>query len=639
MLRLSNLALRRGALLLFEGVSFEVAQGQKLGLTGANGSGKSSLLSLILGQLQADEGDFSVSPDWVIAHVAQETEASSRSALDYVIDGDSELRQLQQRLQVAEKSGDGLEIAHCHQRLEEIEGYQAPSRAARLLNGLSFSEADMARPLSDFSGGWRMRLNLARALMCRSDLLLLDEPTNHLDLDAVIWLEQWLKSYAGALIMISHDRDFLDSVVSRIAHVEHQRIHLYKGNYSDFERLRAERLAQQQSGYEKQQKTIAHMQQFVDRFKAKATKAKQAQSRVKALERMTLIAPAHIDSPFYFEFAEPEVLPGFLMRVDDVTAGYAENMVLQHVSLTLLPGERIGLLGLNGAGKSTLIKLIAGEIAPHKGSIEKAKDLRVGYFAQHQLEQLDAQASPLLHLQRLDPVATEKALRSYLGGFNFKGDRVLEPVGPFSGGEKARLVLALLIWQKPNLLLLDEPTNHLDLEMRLALNNALQSFVGTVILVSHDRHLLRTVCDDLLLVDQGRVSEFKQEIDDYPRWLAERRNQGEKPRPSTKITSIDKKELKRREATFRKSIQPQLSRQQRIEREMEKIEQRQAELAQTLSDSDIYATEQKEQLRELLFSQAENNKQLEQLEHEWFELGEQIEQLRTEFEQGLAPTA
>lgn len=632
MLKLSNLALRRGALLLFEGVSFEVAPGQKLGLTGANGCGKSSLLALILGQLQADEGDFSISPDWIIAHVAQETEVSARTAIDYVIDGDNELRLLQQRLQAAEVSGDGLEIAHGHQRLEEIEGYQAPSRAARLLNGLSFSEADMSRPLSDFSGGWRMRLNLARALMCRSDLLLLDEPTNHLDLDAVIWLEQWLKSYPGALIMISHDRDFLDSVVTRIAHVEHQGIHLYKGNYSDFERLRAERLAQQQSGYEKQQKTIAHMQQFVDRFKAKATKARQAQSRIKALQRMTLIAPAHIDSPFSFEFAEPDVLSGFLMRIDEVSAGYDDIVILNQVSLTLLPGERIGLLGLNGAGKSTLIKLIASEIDPLKGSIEKARDLKVGYFAQHQLEQLDTQASPLLHLQRLDPLATDKALRSFLGGFNFKGDRVLEAVGPFSGGEKARLVLALLIWQKPNLLLLDEPTNHLDLEMRLALNNALQSFVGTVILVSHDRHLLRTVCDDLLLVDQGRVSEFRQEIDDYPRWLAERRNQGGKPRPSTDTPQLDKKEIKRREAEFRKSIHSQLNRQQRIEREMAKIEQRQSAVTVALSESDVYSAEQKEKLRELLFSQAENTRQLEQLEHEWFELGEEIEQLRAEFE-------
>jgi ATP-binding cassette subfamily F protein 3 len=633
MLKLEKLALRRGALLLFEDVTMNITAGAKLGLTGANGCGKSSLLKLILGELQPDEGDFYVTPGWVVAHVAQESQASDRPAIDIVMDGDTELRTLQQRLERAEASADGNEISACHVRLEEIDGYQARSRAAKLLTGLSFSDEDMQRPMNDFSGGWRMRLHLASALMCRSDLLLLDEPTNHLDLDAVIWLEQWLKRYSGTLIMISHDRDFLDSVVTSIAHVEQKHIRLYKGNYSAFERLRAERLAQQQSNYVKQQKTIKHMQAFVDRFKAKATKAKQAQSRVKALERMALIAPAHIDSPFHFEFAKPDALPGFLMRIDEVSAGYDAVTILNKVSLTLLPGERIGLLGLNGAGKSTLIKLIAGEIQPQAGVIERAKDLKVGYFAQHQLEQLDPQASALLHMQRLDERASEKELRSYLGGFNFQGDKVLEPVAPFSGGEKARLVLALLIWQKPNLLLLDEPTNHLDLEMRLALNNAIQLFEGTVILVSHDRHLLRTVCDDLLLVDHGKVQAFRQEVDDYPRWLAERRNMKLDDVPGEIKAVPDRKQQKKREAEFRKTIQPQLTRQKRLEREVEKLEHKLAAGEARLAASEIYQDDAKDELQEVLFSQAENKKQLEQVELEWFDISEQIEQMRADFDE------
>ncbi len=632
MLKLTRIALRRGPRLLFEEASLSLSRGEKLGLTGANGSGKSSLLAMILGELEPDAGDWSIDPNWVIAHVAQETEVSEREAIEHVIDGDAELRRLQHELRQAEADNDGMAIGHLHARLEEIGAWEAESRAARLLVGLSFSQEDLRRPVNAFSGGWQMRLNLARALMCRSDLLLLDEPTNHLDLDAVIWLEQWLRGYSGALMMISHDRDFLDAVVTRIAHVEQQRLDLYSGNYSDFERMRAERLAQQQASYEKQQKTIAHMQSFIDRFKAKATKAKQAQSRVKALERMALIAPAHVDSPFHFEFAEPERLPNMLMRIDRVAAGYGETRVLEAVSLSLLPGERIGLLGLNGAGKSTLIKLIAGEIEPKAGRIERAKDLRIGYFAQHQLELLDAEASPLLHLQRIDPKAGEKELRSYLGGFNFQGDRVLEPVGPFSGGEKARLVLALLIWQKPNLLLLDEPTNHLDLEMRLALNQALQGFAGSVILVSHDRHLLRSVCDDLLLVDQGRVQPFGMDIDDYPRWLAERRSLPPGPAQKTAAAAPESREQKKQrrqlEAERRKLQQPLLNRQKRLEREMDKLGERQQAIEARMADSELYDDDHKDELQDLLYEQAEIRKQLEEIEAEWFELGEQVEALQ-----------
>ncbi len=631
MLRLNQVALRRGPRLLFENASLSLSRGDRLGLTGANGCGKSSLLAMILGELEPDAGSYSIAPDWVIAHVAQETEASERSAIEHVMDGDGELRRLQQQLAQAEARQDGMAIGYLHARLEEIGAWEAQSRAARLLVGLSFSQQDLQRPVSDFSGGWRMRLNLARALMCRSDLLLLDEPTNHLDLDAVIWLEQWLKAYDGALMMISHDRDFLDAVVTRIAHVEQQRLDLYSGTYSDFERMRAERLAQQQASYQRQQQAIAHMQRFIDRFKPKATKARQAQSRVKALERMALIAPAHVDSPFHFEFAEPERLPNTLMRIDRVDAGYGDMRVLASVSLTLLPGERIGLLGLNGAGKSTLIKLIAGEIDPLAGRIERAKDLRVGYFAQHQLEQLDAEASPLRHLQRIDPQASEKELRAYLGGFNFQGDRVLEPVGPFSGGEKARLVLALLIWQKPNLLLLDEPTNHLDLEMRLALNQALQGFAGTVILVSHDRHLLRSVCDTLLLVDQGRVRDFGEDIDAYPRWLAERRSRPEGTAPADKSDGAadagSRKQRRQNGAGQRRQRQPLVNRQKRLEREMDKLGARKQAIEERMADSSLYDAEHKQELQDLMYEQARLSQQLEAAEDEWFALSEQIEAL------------
>jgi ATP-binding cassette subfamily F protein 3 len=625
MLALDQLAIRRGPYLLFEQASLQLARGQKLGLTGANGCGKSSLLDLVLGRLQADAGDYRISPDWVVAHVAQEVEATDRSAIDHVIDGDLELRRVMDDLAVAEQTGDGDVIAHCHVRLDEIGGYQARSRAARLLAGLSFTDTDLERPMSAFSGGWRMRLNLARALMSRSDLLLLDEPTNHLDLDAVIWLENWLRQYPGALILISHDRDFLDAIVDQIAHIEQKTLTLYRGNYSQFEVLRAEKLAQTQSQYQKQQQSIRHMQQFVERFRAKATKAKQAQSRIKALERMALIAPAHVDTPFHFAFREPEVLPQHLMKLASVAVGYGDQIILQGVNLTLLAGARIGLLGLNGAGKSTLIKLIAGEIEACEGAAETARDLKIGYFAQHQLEQLDPQASPLLHLQRIDPLASDRELRAFLGGFNFSGDRVLEPVAPFSGGEKARLVLALLIWQKPNLLLLDEPTNHLDLEMRLALNQALQEFGGSVILVSHDRHLLRSVCDELLLVDRGQVEDFARPIEDYPAWLTERRA-GRERQPTTKA-GPGEGQRRKLDADFRKSVQPQKSRLKRIERSMEKIQQSQTETEQALADPALYDEARKERLRELVHVQADNRQQLQLLEQEWLEISEEIEGL------------
>ena len=627
MLKFTSLAIRRGPTLLFEQTTFSVHAGQKIGLTGGNGTGKSSLFALIQNQLSADQGDFSMPDDWVIAHVAQETKLNQQPAIEFVIDGDNELRQTQSRLVNAERNSDANKIAACHARLEEIDGYQAYSRAARLMSGLGFDDAEMENPIELFSGGWVMRLNLARALMCRSHLLLLDEPTNHLDLDAVIWLEQWLRQYRGTLMLISHDREFLDAVIDQVAHIENQRIDNYRGNYSVFEITRAERLAQQQANYNRQQQSIAHMQQFIDRFRAKASKARQAQSRIKALEKMQLIGPAHIDSPFRFQFRAPRAMPTSLIRLDQVKVGYADRTILRDINFSLIPGERIGLLGLNGAGKSTFIKLLAGELLAQSGQVDKSKDLKVGYFAQHQLEQLDSEASPLLILQRLDARLSERDIRTYLGGFNFRNEKVLQTVGSFSGGEKARLVLALLIWQKPNLILLDEPTNHLDLEMRLALNQALQDFDGSVILVSHDRHLLRTVCDDLWLVDDGKLQRFEGDIDAYPRWLSTRKQHQSDRVSSNQAPSSNSKKQKRQEATTRRLQQPKLNRLRQLEKEIEKLTRRKSETETILAQSDTYHPGQKSLLAEKLAAQTTLKQELLRLEDEWMSLSEELESL------------
>jgi len=629
MLNFSKLSLRRGPRLLFEDVDFTIFSGQKVGLTGGNGTGKSSLFSLIMGGLQADVGDFSLPPKLSIAHVAQETPGVATPAIDYVMDGDAELREVEKALAAAEQSGDGHAIAECHSRLEHIGGYEARSRAARLMHGLGFAIDADDRPVQEFSGGWRMRLNLAQALMCRSDLLLLDEPTNHLDLDAVIWLEDWLRAYPGTLLLISHDRDFLDTVVNHIAHVEQGGIQLYSGNYTAFERIRAERLAVQQAEYAKQQREVSHIQSYVDRFRAKATKAKQAQSRLKALQRMELIAPAHVDSPFHFEFRTPESLPGNLLTLEKVSTGYDDNLILQGLDFSLLPGERIGLLGPNGAGKSTLIKLIAGELGVVDGQRHEAKDLKIGYFAQHQLEQLDPQASALQHLQRLDPNATEQQLRNFLGGFNFRGDRVTENIDPFSGGEKARLVLALVVWQKPNLLLLDEPTNHLDLEMRHALNIALQGFDGAVILVSHDRHLLRTVCDELWLVDASKAEIFKDDLEHYPAWLASRRKD-DVPKAVTASgnAKTSRKDDKRSSAAQRQQEKPLRMKIQQAEKTLVKLQAKQAQMETELADPSIYNAENKDKMLKLLQQKTEIDQQCEELEMQWLASSEELELMR-----------
>ncbi|MDD3518760.1 MAG: ATP-binding cassette domain-containing protein [Chromatiales bacterium] len=631
MLNLTDLSLRRGPQALLEHVDLAVHAGWRVGLTGANGTGKSSLFALLRGELHADTGQAELPVGWVIAHVAQETPAVETAAIDYVMAGDEELARLNAELAAAGQTGDGTRLAALHARLEAIDAYTAPSRAARLMAGLGFAPGQESQPVARFSGGWRMRLNLARALMCRSDLLLLDEPTNHLDLDAVLWLEEWLLGYPGTLLLISHDRDFLDRVVTHVAHIENRVLTLYTGNYSAFEQRRAERLAQQEAAHARQAREVAHLQSYIERFRAKATKARQAQSRIKALERMELITRAHVDSPFHFEFAKPERLPHPLLRIRQAAVGYGETPVVRDVNLSLAPGDRLGLLGPNGAGKSTLIRLLAGELLPQGGEYRPAEGLRIGYFAQHQLEQLDMAASPYLHLHRLDPRATEQRLRDFIGGFGFNGDRALEPVGPFSGGEKARLVLALLVYQRPNLLLLDEPTNHLDLDMRDALTLALQDFEGAMVLVSHDRHLLRTVCDRFLLVSDGRAEDFDGDLDDYRQWLASRRNVAAAAAGSAGDNSAAARKDKRREAAEQRNrLKPLRDTVTRLERELDRLHRDQAGLEAEMADSALYEAAARERLAQLLKRQTELKRALDQTETAWIEACEALEAAEAE---------
>lgn len=625
MISLNNATLRRGARTLLDSVSFTIYPGWRVGVVGKNGTGKSSLFSLVLGQLTVDTGNVAVAKSLSISSVAQETPALPDLAIEFVLDGDEELRKLERDLVVAEEAHDVARIAKIHERLADIDGYAARSRAGTLLHGLGFTAAEQQQAVADFSGGWRMRLNLARALMCRSDLLLLDEPTNHLDLDAAIWLEEFLPTYPGTLLLISHDRDFLDSVCTHTLHVENLKATLYTGNYSTFERTRAERIALQAAGYVKQQRQVAHLQSFINRFKTHASKARQAQSRIKQLEKMQLVAPAHFDSEFSFEFREPERMQSPLVRFDEVKAGYGERVILSNVRFSLEPGDRIGLLGPNGAGKSTFMQTLAGKIETLAGKVMRDPYLKIGYFAQHQVDQLDLKASPILHLQRFDRSISEQTLRDYLGTFNFRGDRVYEAVGPFSGGEKARLALALVVWQKPNLLLLDEPTNHLDLEMRHALETALQMFSGAVVLVSHDRHMVSTCCEQLWLVAEGRCQVFDGDLDDYAKWLTTRDREAPKSGKSDGATVAIKAERKpvdrQQEKTLRDAIK-------KLEQRMEKLRQWRKQIEDKLLDDSLYVPARKAEVQKLQQDQRGFNTQLEAAEEEWLTLSGQLEALQ-----------
>jgi ATP-binding cassette subfamily F protein 3 len=633
MIQLQSISLRRGTKELLQQTSATVFAGHRVALIGRNGCGKSSLFALLRHELDVDEGEVSVPSQWRIVSVAQETPAIERTAIDYVIDGDTYLRGLEEALHAAEQKDDGVTMGSLHAKLAEAGAYDVESRAATILAGLGFSQEQLRSPVSAFSGGWRMRLNLAQALLCPSDLLLLDEPTNHLDLDAVIWLEKWLQQYAGTLLLISHDKAFIDQTVNHILSVEQQKLVSYTGNYSSYEQQRVERARLQNIEFEKQQAKVAHLNSFITRFKAKASKAKQAQSRIKQLEKMEMLLPAHQDSQFNFTFAPPASLPSPLVSMEHIVLGYGEKVVLEKVKLNLVPGSRIGLLGRNGQGKSTLIKLLAEELAPMRGDYAMSKGCQVGYFAQHQLETLDPDASALTHIQRLDKTATEQNIRDFLGGFNFHGDSALAPVAPMSGGEKARLVLAILVYQKPNLLLLDEPTNHLDLDMRHALTLALQNFDGAMVLVSHDRFLLGAVCEDFYLVDAKHVEPFSGDLEDYKQWILSATDAESDTSETAKTDTpvkVDRKEQKRREAELRKKLQPYKNALKKAEDRMATLNEEKQTLEAQLADNDLYTDENKAKLATLLEQQAKNTQALEDVEMDWLDAQSTLDELEAQ---------
>jgi ATP-binding cassette subfamily F protein 3 len=645
MLNFTDLSIRRGKRVLFAGATFSLFRGEKVGITGENGSGKSSLLSLVRGEVQPEAGSFDMPSQLSVAHVSQELLASDRAAIDFVLDGDAELRAVEQALAAAEEADDGLQLGELHGRYAAIGGYDARARAGQLMHGLGFTSADETRAVRAFSGGWRVRLNVAQALMCRSDLLLLDEPTNHLDLDAILWLEGWLREYPGTLLLIAHDREFLDRVTNRIVNLEHGHARAYRGNYSAFETQRASELAEQAALFTRQQREIRHMESFVERFRAKASKARQAQSRLKALERMQRIAPAHVDSPFEFSFATPAKLPRPLLALENQAAGYEGRPIVEGVNLTIAPGDRIALLGRNGAGKSTLMKLLAGELPALGGVRTEARDLRLGYFAQHQLEQLAVKDSPLQQLQDLDDRlrgersrAPEQDQRDFLAGFGFRGDRVFEPVAPFSGGEKARLVLTLVAYQRPNLLLLDEPTNHLDLEMRQALAVALQDYEGAVVLVSHDRYLLSTVVDEFRLVANGRAEPFDGDLEDYARWLGTAAVESAAPGRGAPATAFapaaaapraapesaeTRKQRKRSEAQQRAALSPLRAAIAEQEQQLERLSAERVRLERELLSPTTASDATR--MPKLLKEQAQVASKIAALEAAWMQSTEQLE--------------
>ena len=644
MIQLDQLSIRRGGRILFQKASMQLHPGWKIGLTGVNGAGKSTLFSALLGGMESDSGSLTRPNIWTVAHMAQEIKALDMKAIDFVLSGDEEYWLIQDKLNHSEDLSND-ELAHLYSRFEEIHGYTAASKASQLMAGLGFFEHQSELLVSSFSGGWRMRLNLARTLMSRSDLLLLDEPTNHLDLDAILWLEDWLKAYEGTLILISHDRDFLDAITDHILHIENQVLTLYTGNYSTFETTRAERLAQQQQAFEKQQEAKAHLQKFIDRFKAKATKARQAQSRIKQLERMQELAPAHVDNPFTFSFREPSKMSSPLLTLEHADIGYGDKLIVTNVNLQITPSSRIGLLGMNGAGKSTLIKSLVGDLPLIQGLHKDSELLNIGYFAQHQMDALDGNASPMLQLSRIaDPKISEAALRSFLGSFGFSGERMDTPSESFSGGERARLALALIVWLRPNVLILDEPTNHLDLDMRHALTMALQDFEGAVVLVSHERQLIASVCDELILVHAGQSKEFDGDLQDYATWLRQARidmiKNGQQPSAPVQSQVVEKpsiskldKEAQRKEAARQRELSRPIRKNiEKIESQIGKIQPRLAEIEALLADSTLYEANRKDDLLKLMNEQTELKVKLEQTEEKMLELMMELETLESSFD-------
>lgn len=628
MIKLTNISLQRGGKPLLNEASATLYTGEKVAVIGANGSGKSTLFQVLQNEMTVDAGSVSVPSQWRIAHMAQEVDAVDRTALDFVLDGDTELRQLESALAVAKAAGDDHRMADVLGALDSHKAFQKTSEAEQLLMGLGFAVTDFQRPVSAFSGGWRVRLNLARALMAPADLLLLDEPTNHLDLHTCYWLEGWLRRYPGTLLFISHDRDFMDGVATQVLSLEQCQLTVYRGNYSQFERQRSERMRQQQIEYEKQQEKIAHIQSFVDRFRAQATKAKQAQSRIKMLEKMTLTAPAHIDNGYDLRIPCHDKVSDPLISLSHVSLGYGETRVINDVKLSLHPGMRVGLLGVNGAGKSTLVKALAGTLQPMAGEIHQGQHLRIGYFAQHQLESLDLNASPMEHLRRLAPGEREQSHRNFIGRFGFNGDRAEEAVRQFSGGEKARVALALIAWSKPNVLLLDEPTNHLDLEVRDSLNYALQDYQGAVVLVSHDRYLLNNTADTFWWVNQGRVDEFEGDLDDYFQTLLKQPTKVSTTdsAATAESPSLDKKALRQQKAAERERLKPMLKQLKQVEKQMEAAQQALAKVENRLADTDLYQEARKDELQAALVEQGTLRESVDELELEWLSLSEQLEQ-------------
>lgn len=643
MIELKNASIRRDGRMLFSEVSLQIHPNWKIGLTGKNGTGKSSFFAMLLGELALDTGEMLLPSRWQIGHMAQEIASSEQPTIDFVLSGDTVWYDLNQKIQ----NNQGIseeELAHIHAQFDDIHGYSIPAKAGQIMAGLGFNSEQIHQPVSSFSGGWRMRLNLAKTLMSRADLLLLDEPTNHLDLDAILWLEDWLKAYDGTLIMISHDQKFLDMVVEHILHIEQEKMTLYSGNYSQFVRTRSERLAQQQQAYEKQQATKAHMEAFIRRFKAKASKAKQAQSRIKQLERMAELVPVMADNPFTFKFYPPNQLTSPLIILEKASVGYNNQAIVEKINLQITPDSRIGLLGMNGAGKSTLIKGLVGELPLLSGTRKTADSLVLGYFNQHQMDSLDPDATPMLMLQRLAGKTSDADLRAFLGSFDFRGDRIDTPSKLFSGGERARLTLALIVWQRPNVLVLDEPTNHLDLEMRQALSLALQNFVGAVILVSHDRELIANVCDELYLVHDGQCDIFDKDITDYSQWLNEIRKQQQKQLTAEKkqanenkvshetATILSKEEQRKKSAEQRKLTAPLRKKIVDNEQLLEKLTQKISNIEEKLADTSLYEDNRKNELLTLLNEQTALKQHIEQVEENLIAMMMALEELEQSFE-------